>query len=99
MDVHLFRYDLETNILSKFFIMDYADTAKVSVIGYRFVSDGAFSEKQREMILADSKVREVMNVLTENEIRDVIRNKVETPCVSNNCNSFEMERLTMCRGR
>ena len=37
-----------------------------------------FSEKQREMILADSKVREVMNVLTENEIRDVIRNKVET---------------------
>ena len=71
----------------------------MSVIGYRFVSDGAFSEKQREMILADSKVREVMNVLTENEIRDVIRNKVETPCVSNNCNSFEMERLTMCRGR
>ena len=48
----------------------------MSVIGYRFVSDGAFSEKQREMIMADSKVREVMNVLTDNEIRDVIRNKV-----------------------
>ena len=29
------------------------------------------------MILADSKMREVMNVLTENEIRDVIRNKVK----------------------
>ena len=49
----------------------------MSVIGYRFVSDGAFSEKQREMIMADSKVREVMNVLTDNEIRDVIRNKVD----------------------
>ena len=48
----------------------------MSVIGYRFVSDGAFSEKQREMIMADSKVREVMNVLTDNEIRDVIWNKV-----------------------
>ena len=56
----------------------------MSVIGYRFVSDGAFSEKQREMILADSNMREVMNVLTENEIRDVIRNKVDLAS-SNSC--------------
>ena len=33
--------------------------SRVSVIGYRFVSDGAFSEKQRELILADPRVREV----------------------------------------
>ena len=69
--------------------------SRVSVIGYRFVSDGAFSEKQRELILADPRVREVrpgpggrrsfddinimevMNVMTELEIRDVIRSKVE----------------------
>ena len=47
------------------------------MIGYRFVSDQAFSEKQRDMILIDSNVREVMNVLTELEIRDIIRNKVD----------------------
>ena len=74
-------------------LKDYADTSNVSVTGYRFVSDGAFSEKQREMILADSKVREVMNVLTENEIRDVIRNKVETLslCVSNKFSTIKLK--------
>lgn len=67
----------------------------MSVIGYRFVSDGAFSEKQREMILADSNMREVMNVLTENEIRDVIRNKVDLAS-SNSCQAmtYDMSRLT-----
>lgn len=59
----------------------------MSVIGYRFVSDGAFSEKQREMILGDSNMREVMNVLTENEIRDVIRNKVDLAS-SNSCQAM-----------
>ena len=34
------------------------------MIGYRFVSDGAFSERQRDLILSDTKMREVMNVLT-----------------------------------
>ena len=65
------------------------------MIGYRFVSDGAFSEKQREMILADSNMREVMNVLTENEIRDVIRNKVDLAS-SNSCQAMtdDMSRLT-----
>ena len=48
----------------------------MSVIGYRFVSDQAFSEKQRDMVLADTNMREVMNMLTENEIRDVINNKL-----------------------
>ena len=85
---NIFSMHVHSNMRSYYMcrnlLQDYADTAKVSVIGYRFVSDGAFSEKQREMILADSKVREVMNVLTENEIRDVIRNKVETSFVSNN---------------
>ena len=48
-------------------MQDFADTSKVSVIGYRFVSDAAFSESQRDLILADPRMREVMNVLTGEE--------------------------------
>ena len=45
-------------------MQDFADISKVSVIGYRFVSDAAFSDNQRDMIMADPRMREVMNVLT-----------------------------------
>ena len=36
----------------------------------------AFSDKQREIIHSDSSVREVMNVMTEVEIRDILNNKL-----------------------
>ena len=45
-------------------MQDFADTSKVSVIGYRFDSDAAFSETQRDLIMSDPRMREVMNVLT-----------------------------------
>ena len=57
-------------------MQDFADTSKVSVVGYRYLSDQAFSEKQREIILSDSSVREVMNVMTDVEIRDILNNKI-----------------------
>ena len=57
-------------------MQDFADTCKVAVLGYRYVSDQAFSDKQRDMILSNSAVKEVFNVMTEAEIRDVVNNKI-----------------------
>ena len=57
-------------------MQDFAETSKVAVVGYRYLSDQAFSDKQRETILSDSSVREVMNVMTEVEIRDILNNKI-----------------------
>ena len=57
-------------------MQDFADTGTVAVLGYRYVTDQAFSDRQREIILTDPAVREVMNVLTEAEIRDLVNNKI-----------------------
>ena len=59
-------------------MQDFADTSKVSVVGYRYLSDQAFSDKQRDIILSDPSVREVMNVMTDIEIRDILNNKIRS---------------------
>ena len=57
-------------------MQDFADTGGVAVLGYRYVSDQAFSDKQRDVILSTPSVKEVFNVMTEAEIRDIINNKM-----------------------
>lgn len=57
---------------------DFAADSNIKVIGYRFITDLAFSDIQREVIRKNSEVREVMNVLTESEIRDIISDRINS---------------------
>ena len=57
---------------------DFVTDSRIKVIGYRFLSDLAFSDDQRELIREDVRVREVMNVLTESEIRDIIYDRINS---------------------
>ena len=57
---------------------EFAADTPVKVIGYRFITDLAFSDTQKEVIMNNPDVREVMNVLTESEIRDIIYDKINS---------------------
>jgi len=53
-----------------------APDAAIKVVGYRFVGDLAFSPQQKEVMEKHREVREVMNVLTDTEIRDMLWSKL-----------------------
>jgi len=57
---------------------DFADNdlQPVKVVGYRFLNDLAFSEEQKEVMSKHRDLREVMNVLSDGEIRDVLWSKL-----------------------
>ncbi|XP_023333830.1 uncharacterized protein LOC111705491 isoform X2 [Eurytemora carolleeae] len=67
------RYDAKGALAA---LGDYSNGMHIQVVGYRFLSDLAFSQTQRDLLKTQKPVRELLNVLTDDEIRDILQLKI-----------------------
>ena len=54
----------------------FLDNPNIQVVGYRFMTDLALTPTQKDILLQHDDIREVMNVLTEAEVRDIPESKM-----------------------
>ncbi len=52
--------------------LDFNAHANVQLLGYRYLDDETFSDKQKEKFLTDEASKEAFNVMTDDEVREAI---------------------------